>query len=99
MSTFVGLSATVPLGGARGCFALLSSGLKIACKKFDSRIKKHQEIITLAIAKRETVYRLLAKTFAENKVSDTEFQLIVAEFLQYGKKSCESLTDPPAVSS
>jgi len=37
----VGLPATVPLGGAGGCFALVSSGLIIASKKLDSKIKKN----------------------------------------------------------
>ena len=48
----VGLS--IPLGGVGGAFALASSGLIIASKKLDSKIKKHQEIVTLAIAKRDT---------------------------------------------
>ena len=52
-------------------------------KKLDSKIKKHQEIVTLAIAKRDTVYRLHSKALADNKISDSEFQLIMAEFQQY----------------
>jgi len=59
----VGLLATIPLGGVGGAFALASSGLIIASKKLDSKIKKHQEIETLAIAKRDTVYRLLSKSW------------------------------------
>ena len=54
-----GLPATFPLGGAGGPFALASSVLIIASKKLDSKIKKHQEIGTFAIAKRDTVDRLL----------------------------------------
>jgi len=42
--SLVGLPATVPLGCAGGCLALVSSGLIIARKKLDSKIKKHQEI-------------------------------------------------------
>ena len=56
----VGLPAAVPLGGAGGCFALVLSGLIVASKKLDSKIKKHQEITTLAVAKRDTVNRLLS---------------------------------------
>jgi len=40
------LPAAVPLGGAGGCFALVSSALILAGKKLDSRVKKHQEITT-----------------------------------------------------
>jgi len=38
--SLVGLPATVPLGGAGGCLALVSSGLIIASKKLDSKIKE-----------------------------------------------------------
>ena len=79
----VGLPAAIPLGGIGGAFALASSGLIIASKKLDSKIKKHQEIVTLAIAKRDTVYWLHSKALADNQISDSEFQLIMAEFSQY----------------
>ena len=55
----VGLPATIPRGSIGGAFALASSGLIIASKKLYSKIKKHQEIVTFAIAKRDTVDRLL----------------------------------------
>ena len=79
----VGLPATIPLGGVGGAFALLSSGLIVASKKLDSKIKKHQEIVTLAIAKRDTVDRLISKTLADNQITNDEFQLIMTEFSQY----------------
>ena len=79
----VGLPATIPLGGVGGAFALASSGLIIASKKLDSNIKKHQEIVTLAISKRDTVDRLLSKALADNQITDSEFQLIMTEFSQY----------------
>ena len=66
-----------------GAFVLASSGLIIASKRLDSKIKKHQEIVTLAIAKRDTVDRLLSKALADNQLSDSEFQLIMIEFSQY----------------
>jgi len=75
----VGLPATIPLGGVGGAFALASSGLIIASKKLDSKIKKHQEIVT----KRDTVDRLVSKTLADNQITDVEFQLIMSEFSQY----------------
>jgi len=37
------------------------------------KIKKHQEIVTLAISKRDTFDRLLSKALADNQVSDAEF--------------------------
>ena len=79
----MGLPASIPLGSVGGVFALAFSGLIITSKKLDSKIKKHQEIVTLAITKRDTVYRLHSKALADNQISDSEFQLIMAEYLQY----------------
>jgi len=79
----VGLPATIPLGSVGGCFALIYSGLIIGSKKLDSKTKKHQEIVMLAIAGRETADRLLSKALADNQVSEAEFQLIMTEFSQY----------------
>ena len=79
----VGLPASIPLGGVGGAFALASSGLIIASKKLEKKIKKHQEIMTLAISKGDTVYRLHSKALADNQISDREFQLIMDEYSQY----------------
>jgi len=79
----VGLPAAVPLGGAGGCFALVSSGVIIASKNLDSKIKKHQEITTLAVAKRDTVNRLLSNALNNNEVSSHEFDTILSEFQRY----------------
>ena len=79
----VGLPTTVPLGSVGGAFTLAFSGLIIASKKLDSKIKKHQEIVTLAIAKRNAVDRLLSKALSDNQISDSEFQLIMVEYSQY----------------
>ena len=76
-------NSTIPLGGVGGTFALASSGLIVASKKLDSKIKKHHEIATLAIAKRDTVNRLQSKALYDNQISDSEFQLIMSEFSQY----------------
>ena len=65
----VGLPAAILLGGVGGAFAAASSGLIIASKKLDSKIKKHQEIVTFAIAKRDIVNRLLSKALVDNQIS------------------------------
>ena len=79
----IGLPAAIPLGGAGGAFAAASSGLIIASKKLESKIKKHQEIVTLAIAKGDTVYRLYSKALSDNEITDREFDLIMSEFSEY----------------
>ena len=63
----------------RPCF----SGLIVASKKLDSKIKKHGEIVAVAIAKRDSVRRLYSKALSDNQISDSEFQSIMAEFSQY----------------
>ena len=79
----IGIPVAIPLGGVGGTFALASSGLIFVSKKLDSKIKKHHEIPTLAIAKRDTVGRILSKALSDNQISDSEFQLIMSEFSQY----------------
>ena len=79
----VGLPASIPLGGVGGAFVLASSVLIFTSKKLDSKIKKHQEIVTLTIAKRNTVNPLHSKALSDNQIADSEFQLIMAEFSQY----------------
>jgi len=52
-------------------------------KKLNSEIKKHQEITTLAVAKHDTVNRLLSNALNNNEVSSHEFNTILSEFQQY----------------
>jgi len=77
-----GLPATIPLRSVGGCFTLVSSGLIIASRKLEAEIKKDQEITTLAVAKRDTVNRLLSKALNNNAVSAHEFDIILSEFEQ-----------------
>ena len=90
----VGLPASIPLGGVGGAFALASSGLVVASKKLDTKIRKHREIVVLANSKRDTVHRLYSKALSDNQISDSEFQSIMAEFSQYNalKESVRSKT-------
>ena len=44
--------------------------------------KKHHEIVTLALAKRDNVDRLVSKAINDNRLSDSEFQIIIAELEQ-----------------
>lgn len=82
----VGLPATIPLGGVGGCFALVSSELIIASKKLEAKIKKHQEITTLAVTKRDTVSRLLSKALNNNAVSAHQFDIIQGMLLANHKE-------------
>ena len=57
----VGIPAAVSLGEVSSCFALGSSGFIIASKKLEVKIAKHQEVVTLALAKCDMVDHLLSK--------------------------------------
>ena len=48
-------------------------------------MSKHQEIVTLALAKRETVTSLVSKAITDGKISDTEFQIILSQYSQYNE--------------
>ena len=61
MLSVIGIPAAVPLAAVSGCFALASSGFVVAGKKLDAKIKKHNEIVTRALAKRDTVDRLVSR--------------------------------------
>ena len=47
--TWIGIVASVPLGGVAGVFALSSAAMVRASKKIQSKISKHQEIVTLPL--------------------------------------------------
>ena len=49
----------------------------------ETKLKKHHELVTLALAKRDSVDRLVSKAIIDKHVSDTEFQIICAELEQY----------------
>ena len=81
--SIIGIPAAVPLGALGGCLAIASCGLIITGKKLQAKIIKHQEVVALAIAKRDTVDRLVSKAINDNCMSDVEFQIIVSELEQY----------------
>ena len=80
--SIVGIPATVPLVAVSGGAAFASSGFVVCGKKFEAKLKKHNEIVTLALAKRDSVDRLLSKAMNDGHVSDAEFQIISAELVQ-----------------
>ena len=103
--TGIGLTAAVPLGGIAGVFALSSAAMVGASKKIESKISKHQETVTLAVAKRDTVERLMSQAIKDQKVSDAEFNIILDELARYKelkdavrskvtRKSSKRQTDP-----
>ena len=95
--TGIGISAAVPLGVVSGLFSVASSGLIVVGKKLN---KKCREIVTLALAKRETVTRLVSQAITDGNISDAESQIILSEHSQYSEmkeKVRVKLTRNPSV--
>ena len=96
----VGILVAAPLGAVGGFFSVASSSLIIVGKKLDKKMSKHQEIVTLALAKRASVDRLVSKAINDKRLSDSEFQNIISELEQYNalkEKVRAKLTKRPSV--
>ena len=75
--TGIGIIASVPQGGGvAGVFGLSSATMVVTNKKIENKLSKHQEIVTLAVAKRDTVNRATSSSFKDNKKADIEFNII-----------------------
>ena len=81
--SIVGLPAAVPLVALSGGTAFASSGFVVCGKKLEAKLKKHNELVTLALAKRDSIDCLVSKAMNDGHVSDAEFQIISAELSQY----------------
>ena len=81
--SIVGIPATVPLVAVSGGGALASSGFVVCGKKLEAKLKRHNELVTLALVKHDSVDHLVSKAMNDGHVSDVEFQIISAELVQY----------------
>ena len=64
----IGIIASVPLGAITPIFGLSSAAMTVTTKKLETKVKKHQEIVTLTLAKGDTINRLLSKALSDNSV-------------------------------
>lgn len=83
LSTAVGALASLPLGLvaiSTGVISLVSSKVsKLVLKK----VEKHERIKLIALSKLSSVNDLVSKALTDGKVSDTEFEIILAEMESY----------------
>ena len=56
---------------------------KYVAKKCAAKAEKHEKIKVLAQAKLNTITSYISKALTDNKISDEEFQLILAELVKY----------------
>lgn len=83
LSTVIGALASLPLGIvaiSTGVISLVSSKVS---KLLLSKTEKHERIKLIALSKLSSVNDLVSKALTDGKVSDTEFEIILAEMESY----------------
>jgi len=81
--TGVGIVIGAPVAGIAALSGAVSTGLSAVNKKLERKVNKHSRIHSLAIAKRDSINCSVSQTLNDNRVSDTEFQLIAREMQKY----------------
>ena len=81
--TGVGIVIGAPVAGIAALSGAVSTGLSAVNKKLERKVNKHSRIHSLAIAKRDSINCSVSQTLNDNRVSDTEFQLITREMQKY----------------
>jgi len=81
--TGVGIVVGVPVAGIATLSGAVSTGLSVVNKKLERKVNKHSRIHSLAIAKHGLINLAVSQALNDNRVSDTEFQLITREMQKY----------------
>ena len=81
--TGVGIVIGAPVAGIAALSGAVSTGLSVVNKKLERKVNKHSRIHSLAIAKRDSINCSVSQALNDNRVSDTEFQLITREMQKY----------------
>ena len=66
----------VACGGLGAC-------VKLVRRRLTSKVKKHDEIKTIADSKLNTIHNLISKALTDGQISETEFKLILDELEKY----------------
>ena len=82
-----GLGAVVgiPLGAVGGICGGISVGFGYASKRLSYKVSKHEQTVSLAKAKVNTINDLVSKALKDNKISDQEFSRILSEVDKFEK--------------
>jgi len=81
--TGVGIVVGAPVAGIATLSGAVSTGLSVVNKKLERKVNKHSRIHSLAIAKHGSINLAVSQALNDNRVSDTEFQLITREMQKY----------------
>ncbi len=83
LSTTVATPIAIALGGVSAGCGLTAASCKFVERKLQGKIRKHDEVRTLAESKLNSVSDLISKALDNNEVSDGELQTILAEQAKY----------------
>ena len=70
--TGIGMIVAAPLGIIATVFGFSLAALTGVCKKLEPKIYKHRDIVSLTIAKRDSVNQLVSKALTDQKIEDSE---------------------------
>ena len=79
----VGIVVGAPAAGVAASTGVASTSLTVLNKKLDRKVDKHSRLHSLAIAKHDTINSYVSQVLNDNRVSDSEFQLISTEMQKY----------------
>ena len=72
----IGASVGIPTGGVAALTSVSFTGLTAFSKKLQTKLRKHEQIYTLAISKHNTVCELVSKVLNDINITDSKFNLI-----------------------
>ena len=87
--TGFGAVVGIPLGAVGGICGGISVGFGAASKRLSHKVSKHEQTVSLAKAKVNTIHDLVSKALKDNTISDQEFSLILSEVDKFEKLKLE----------
>ena len=79
----------IPLGVVGGVCGGISVGFGAASKRLSNKVSKHEQTVSLAKAKVNTINDLVSKALKDNTISEQEFSIILAELEKFEKLKLE----------
>ena len=87
--TGFGIVASPALAGVATLCGLGSVGFAAASKRLNRKVTKHEKILTLALAKRNSINELVSKALEDKSISDAEFRIISRKVEKYYELKAE----------
>ena len=88
-----GIIIGLPLGTIGGFCGLVSIISSMAAKKLGRKLSKHEAIVMLTKSKINSIKDLISKAIKDEKVSDSEFSIIIKEMEKYNEMKSEIRND------